>query len=374
MNLTDLADGQLLTRFLEAEDTAAFDELFRRHAPTVLRICQRAAGRTVDADDVLQTVFLTLADKAATLTTRASIAGWLYRVAWHTGSRHRRAAVTRQRHERRAAAEAGAAVTGNTDPVLASEMQYELEDAVAKLPEAYGDSIVLHHFHGLTVLETAKLLGESPGTVASNLSRGRHLLRDRMAKRGLVLTAGAVAVVLGQSALQMSAISISLPAISPSIGLLSAAGASGAGGAGVSSGFIAATIGSVCGSFAKSASVPCSIGRVFFWTYTLIAALGVTATVGTFQLALARGENGDGRPQSLYSYLFPESSAQSSAAAKSQTVASIDSGTQSASTSSSGYSSGSGSVPEPGSILLLAGGSLTLILRRRARPTAITGE
>src|SRR5258708_38364029 len=77
----DLTDAQLLTRFTERGDEAAFEALVRRHAPMVLGVCRRLLRNAQDAEDAVQVVFLVLAQKAASVRPREAVAGRLYGVA-----------------------------------------------------------------------------------------------------------------------------------------------------------------------------------------------------------------------------------------------------------------------------------------------------
>lgn len=56
----------------------------------------------------------------------------------------------------------------------------EVYSAVLSLPEKYRAVIHLHYFEGLSVAEIAAALNSAEGTVKSQLSRGRALLRDML--------------------------------------------------------------------------------------------------------------------------------------------------------------------------------------------------
>lgn len=56
----------------------------------------------------------------------------------------------------------------------------EVYSAVLSLPEKYRAVIHLHYFEGLSVAEMAAALDSTEGTVKSQLSRGRDLLRDML--------------------------------------------------------------------------------------------------------------------------------------------------------------------------------------------------
>ena len=82
-DLQGLSDRELLQRFAEKRDEAAFTRLVHRHGPMVLGLCQRLLQNAHDAEDVCQATFLVLASKASSRHWQPSIASWLHRVAYH---------------------------------------------------------------------------------------------------------------------------------------------------------------------------------------------------------------------------------------------------------------------------------------------------
>src|SRR4051812_22517096 len=82
-----LSDGELLERFADVQEELAFEVLMRRHGPLVLGVCRRALGAGPDAEDAFQATFLVLASKAASIRQQASVASWLYGVAFRLSRR-----------------------------------------------------------------------------------------------------------------------------------------------------------------------------------------------------------------------------------------------------------------------------------------------
>src|SRR5438552_8289513 len=85
-----LSDAELLERFVRHRDEAAFEVLVWRHGPLVLGVCRRLLRHEQDAEDAFQAAFLTLARKAHTIARHASVAGWLYKVAYRIALEARR--------------------------------------------------------------------------------------------------------------------------------------------------------------------------------------------------------------------------------------------------------------------------------------------
>ena len=94
-------DGDLLQRFIDGRDEAAFDELVRRHGPMVLGVCQRVLHNPHDAEDCFQAAFMVLVRKATVIQPRSMVGNWLYGVAYRTALEARKMAARRRVVERK---------------------------------------------------------------------------------------------------------------------------------------------------------------------------------------------------------------------------------------------------------------------------------
>src|SRR5262245_33384152 len=83
-------DDQLLADFLARRDEGTFAALVGRHGPMVLNLCRRVLRDVHAAEDVFQSTFLVLADRAAAIRRRASLACWLHGVAYRLAVRAKR--------------------------------------------------------------------------------------------------------------------------------------------------------------------------------------------------------------------------------------------------------------------------------------------
>ena len=194
-------DRDLVRRFAHAADPEAFAELVRRHGPTVLGVCRRAARDPHLADDAFQATFLVLARRAASLRDPAAVGSWLFGVARRT------ALAARRRELRRADVVPGrvspsAPLAAPSPQPLApwDDVLAVLDEELARLPEKLRAPLLSCYHDGRTQDEAARQLGVSLSTLRRRLDRGRELLRVRMTARGATLGAGLFGGVLAPAA------------------------------------------------------------------------------------------------------------------------------------------------------------------------------
>jgi RNA polymerase sigma factor (sigma-70 family) len=191
-------DGQLLEAFLRDRDGLALEALVRRHAPMVWGICRRALAHH-DAEDAFQATFLVLVRKAASIRSRELLPNWLYRVACLTARKARQRAAKRYAREKQVRVMPEPPM-GAQDGALKAELSALLDEELSRLPEKFRIAVVLCDVQGRTRHDAAQQLGLPEGTVASRLRRGRALLAKRLLRRGLSVSATALAAAGFQQA------------------------------------------------------------------------------------------------------------------------------------------------------------------------------
>jgi RNA polymerase sigma factor (sigma-70 family) len=191
--VAEASDAELLGRFADRHEEAAFAGLLRRHGPMVWAVSRRVLPAVHDAEDVFQAAFLLLARKAASIRKRESVGSWLHGVALHLAIKAKTRGASRMAHEKRAA---DMRDTRPRSEAVRQEVQEALDRALHDLPERYRSALVLCYLEGKSHEEAARLLGCPLTTLRTRVARGRKLLRDRMTSHGLTLSAAGLAVLL----------------------------------------------------------------------------------------------------------------------------------------------------------------------------------
>jgi RNA polymerase sigma factor (sigma-70 family) len=185
--LTGLSDGQMLERFVDSRDEAAFEVLVGRHGAMVFNVCRQLLRNPHDVEDAFQAVFLVLVRKAGFIRIEGSLGPWLYTVANRVAARAR---ANRRRIAARDVREvAEIAAPESEDPLDRDETAVVIQEELARLPERLRAPLVLCYLQGMTHDLAAGQLGCPVGTVRSRLSRGRAQLLRRIVRRGLTMSA-----------------------------------------------------------------------------------------------------------------------------------------------------------------------------------------
>lgn len=161
----------------------AAEALFAEQAPKAFRAAYRITGNAMDAEDVVQTVFLRLLRQSQPPTGDGA-GGYVYRSAVNGAldlvrSRHRAGWVPLETDGRPAVALADTAPEPDREAEL-SELRRALRLALARLTPRAAEIFALRYFEGLGNREIAELTDTSAGVVAVLLHRTRARLRREL--------------------------------------------------------------------------------------------------------------------------------------------------------------------------------------------------
>ncbi|GAA4362396.1 RNA polymerase sigma factor [Actinomadura sp. NPDC048032] len=161
-----------------------FAGLFRRHAPEIMRYAARRLGRDA-AEDVVAETFLVAFDRRRRYdAARPDARPWLYGIATNLIRRHRRAEVRALRALARNGLDPVTEPFTDAveDRVQAGARSRAVAAAIAGLPAAQREVLLLVTWAGLTYDEVAEALAVPAGTVRSRMNRIRRKLREALAE------------------------------------------------------------------------------------------------------------------------------------------------------------------------------------------------
>ncbi len=166
------AVGDDVVRRAQAGDVAAFESLYRAHAPAIYLLCRRMTRDDRDAAELVQDAFVRAWERLPSFRGESAVSTWLHRLAVNV-------VLNRLRSERRreltplsddlpAPRAAGSA--------LGADDRIDLDAAISRLPTGARTVFVLHDMCGYSHEEISDLTGIAAGTARAQLWRARRAL------------------------------------------------------------------------------------------------------------------------------------------------------------------------------------------------------
>lgn len=185
-----LSDMELAAR-IAARDRDAVRIVTERNNQRLFRVAWSVLKERDAAEDVVQSTYMRGFEAIASFAGRSSLSTWLTRIAINEALGYARTVERRRKrldatsvvdlNEYRDRLMRGSTQGGNPDAELAREqIRTMLETAIAQLPVEFRTSFVLREIEGLSVDETAALLGISPATVKTRCLRARRRLQQSL--------------------------------------------------------------------------------------------------------------------------------------------------------------------------------------------------
>ena len=158
--------------------------LYREHHDHVFRAAYRVTGSAVDAEDVLQTVFLRLVRRKEKVDLSPSPGSYLHRAAVNASLDLLR---SRTRSRSVSIEEIAFDAPHSSEPspetqLVDRELQNQIRRSIATLGPKAAEIVVLKYFEGHSNLEIAEMLGTSQMVIGVLLHRARTRLRKEIAK------------------------------------------------------------------------------------------------------------------------------------------------------------------------------------------------
>jgi RNA polymerase sigma-70 factor (ECF subfamily) len=184
-------DAELVRRAL-ARDPDAFRAIMQKHNQRLYRIARGVLRNATDAEDAVQEAYISAFTHLTGYRGDASLATWLSRIVMNEALGRLRQVRPTVALDALASSQTEAEIiqfprsNPNDDPerTMAQRQILELvEKATDALPEPYRLVFVARVIEGMSLEETADLLGIKAETVKTRLHRARQLVRDQLNKQ-----------------------------------------------------------------------------------------------------------------------------------------------------------------------------------------------
>jgi RNA polymerase sigma-70 factor (ECF subfamily) len=171
---------------LRAGDSTAFDAVYAAFNARLFSFLVRLSRRRDVAEDLLEETWLRLVAHACRLRPETRLGPWLFTVARNLHVSYCRSRLLEESHT--------AGLIGlwpfawprpsPFEETAATEMERRIESAIASLPSAYREVLLLVGIEGFLPAEAAAVCGITPEALRQRLSRARVLVLRRLETDG----------------------------------------------------------------------------------------------------------------------------------------------------------------------------------------------
>lgn len=180
-----------LARRCASRDRNAITEVIASNNQRLFRAAWSILRNRSEAEEAVQSAYMQAFAAIGSFEGRSSLATWLTRIVINEALGKRRTEERRRRqlHEKgvavmetyRETLMRGSAPESPDVTVARAQIRTLLEQAVAALPETFRTVFVLREIEGLSVEQTAEVLGTAEATVKTRLFRARRRMQELLA-------------------------------------------------------------------------------------------------------------------------------------------------------------------------------------------------
>ncbi len=184
----DRSEEKAILGLLKRGNQEGLERIMEKYHDKLYAVAYRICNNHLDAEEVLQDVYMTAMRKIDKFEERSTLSTWIYRITVNAALMKRRS----QRHQRSLVSleavgsflmpdESQPSLAGRIraqdDELMSKELYGRIHDVVDGLPEIYQRVFTLRDIQGYSIKETSRILNTTPAAVKSRLHRGRSLIR-----------------------------------------------------------------------------------------------------------------------------------------------------------------------------------------------------
>jgi RNA polymerase sigma-70 factor (ECF subfamily) len=174
-------DYELIKSFLNG-DEKAFNLLATRYQSRIYWHARRMVGNHLDADEIVQEVFIVMYNKLSSFNFQSSLFTWIYRI---TSTRSLNL-IKKNKLKKLFFIDADSVDKRADDDIIINYEQKEkfrkMEKYLQLLPEKQREVFIFRNFDGLTYEEISAITGKSEGALKANYFHAFNKIKELMNK------------------------------------------------------------------------------------------------------------------------------------------------------------------------------------------------
>lgn len=202
-----MQDSELLRDYVENGSEAAFARLVSRYINLVYGTAQRLVRDGHQAEEIAQSVFCLLAQKAGSFTGELTLAGWLYQTTRFTAAKAFRTEQRRRQREQEAAAMNDTHVSGETNWETIAP---HLDGALEKLNDKDRLALLLRFFQQKSMREVGESMGVTEAAAKMRVGRAVDQVRQILSKQGVTCSITLLTAILSQKGAEAAPAALTL--------------------------------------------------------------------------------------------------------------------------------------------------------------------
>lgn len=194
MNTESIPESSLSLEALKQGDRHELARMVDLYSDKIYRLALKFTNNPQDAEDVLQETFLKAMRALPEFEGRSSLSTWLYRIAVNESLmllRKQKPDLALDTPAEEEDSEEGGSSNGliladwcclPEEELLSEESRRFLDQAIQQLPATLRSVFILRDIEGMSIRETADLLGLTETNVKTRLLRARLFLRQQLSR------------------------------------------------------------------------------------------------------------------------------------------------------------------------------------------------
>lgn len=180
--LTERSDDDLM-RLAQGGSRAAFAALVGRHAERVVALCGRFVNDAQAGQELAQDTWVAAWQQRDRYRADGGFVPWLITIARNLCRNHLRHRNVGERHARATSHDQAPPSPDQIERLLIEERDRAVQNALADLPEAMREALLLRFAEELRYDEIAEVVGAGESTLRSRVHHGLKMLKDKLERR-----------------------------------------------------------------------------------------------------------------------------------------------------------------------------------------------